>query len=335
MVPRQDLQNRKNWIDVLRAIAMILVMTGHIVENKNFFIITSPVKIPLFFAITGYVFNYRSGNIKDFFLNLLRTLVIPLICFTVLLFPFKCFAAYMGWINHTMHDVLVSFASGDEFWYLPCLIIAEIIFFFVQKITSKKSIHYILMLLLSIAGFVMAKYGILRLFNFNTALCAQLFLLIGYFYKCNEEHINKLKHYGWIAALSLYGVLLFVSYKYYPNAAIDIHNNRYYSYLINIPMIVLGNFALFSLFSKIRFPRGPITFIGRNTLVYYVMHEYCFGILTVAIRKLKWDVANPWIILVVLLITAAVCGGIAAILRRYTPFLIGAKRKKKEVINEI
>ena len=54
---------RLAWIDVLRALAIILVVFGHQVGGEIvFFLFTSPVKMPLFFAISGYVFSMRGGN---------------------------------------------------------------------------------------------------------------------------------------------------------------------------------------------------------------------------------------------------------------------------------
>lgn len=49
----EAVKNRKDWIDALHALAMILVIYGHRVpEWSEYFVFTSPIKIPLFFAIT-------------------------------------------------------------------------------------------------------------------------------------------------------------------------------------------------------------------------------------------------------------------------------------------
>ena len=50
-------RERKLWIDALRALAMLFVIFGHQVGNYiPYYVFTSPIKIPLFFMITGY--NY-------------------------------------------------------------------------------------------------------------------------------------------------------------------------------------------------------------------------------------------------------------------------------------
>lgn len=57
------LRNRKLWIDSIRAIAIIMVVLGHqIPEETSYFVYTSIVKMPLFFAISGYFFSDRVGR---------------------------------------------------------------------------------------------------------------------------------------------------------------------------------------------------------------------------------------------------------------------------------
>ena len=56
-------EQRKDWIDVLRAIAVLFVIYGHMGRGMwLYYVSTSPIKIPLFFAISGYLFNERDGD---------------------------------------------------------------------------------------------------------------------------------------------------------------------------------------------------------------------------------------------------------------------------------
>lgn len=58
------LRNRKLWIDSIRAIAIIMVVFGpQIPEETSYFVYTSTVKMPLFFAISGYLFSDRGQTI--------------------------------------------------------------------------------------------------------------------------------------------------------------------------------------------------------------------------------------------------------------------------------
>ena len=67
---------RKHWVDALRALAILLVVLGHQLKDMTeYFIFTSPIKMPLFFAISGYLFNTRGGNDVEFFKNWFKKLI--------------------------------------------------------------------------------------------------------------------------------------------------------------------------------------------------------------------------------------------------------------------
>ena len=69
---------RKDWLDSLRAVAIMLVVFGHQVPwAESYFAYTSPVKIPLFFAISGYLFKVRDGKFSTFAVNLFKKLIFP------------------------------------------------------------------------------------------------------------------------------------------------------------------------------------------------------------------------------------------------------------------
>ena len=62
----------------------------------------------------------------------------------------------------------------------------------------------------------------------------------------------------------------------FPGKSIDVHNNRYYSYLLCGCMIYTSLLALFMTAPKIDFSNSKflrwVIFVGQNTLVFYIMH---------------------------------------------------------------
>ena len=112
------MNSRKEWIDGLRALAMLIVMTWHISNGINsqwlFSLITAPIMIPLFFSITGYVFNDCEGNQKLFYTKLFKYLV----------FPWLCLAFLKGSINALINrsfEYFLEYSSnlftGSNLWY--------------------------------------------------------------------------------------------------------------------------------------------------------------------------------------------------------------------------
>ena len=175
------MNSRKEWIDGLRALAMLIVMTWHISNGINsqwlFSLITAPIMIPLFFSITGYVFNDCEGNQKLFYTKLFKYLV----------FPWLCLAFLKGSINALINrsfEYFLEYSSnlftGSNLWYFPCCIIAEILFFYNLKLSKKSlkliSIYSIILLMI---GFILKDYSFFDNLNISTAFICQLFLLIG------------------------------------------------------------------------------------------------------------------------------------------------------------
>ena len=79
MSEKSRTEYRLGWVDALRAFALVLVAWGHIrsKQNTDFFLLTSLVKIPLFFAITGFVFNDRNLQWRSLLKKAIFRIVIP------------------------------------------------------------------------------------------------------------------------------------------------------------------------------------------------------------------------------------------------------------------
>ena len=73
---------RKEWIDGLRGLAMIVVVFGHCLLSDSYtrwtpyFVFFSPINVAIFFAISGF-FKHKEGNSAPFFNYILRRLFIP------------------------------------------------------------------------------------------------------------------------------------------------------------------------------------------------------------------------------------------------------------------
>ena len=79
-------KNREDWIDALRALAMIFVIYGHLLKKTElsyiYYVFTSPIKLPLFLSISGYLFK-EIKDFQTFFYKVFRGLVIPWIVLSI------------------------------------------------------------------------------------------------------------------------------------------------------------------------------------------------------------------------------------------------------------
>ena len=127
---------RLEWLDALRGLAMVYVALGHCMpggmEKHIFILLTSPVKLPLFFAVSGYVFNSRDGKQGAFFANLLRKIMIPSLVFVLCTLLIGLPKRGLSHLATGFWD----FLSGELYWYIPACILGEILFFYNLKVST-------------------------------------------------------------------------------------------------------------------------------------------------------------------------------------------------------
>ena len=217
--------SRKLWIDALRSIAMILVVYGHCVRDwTTFYVFTSPIKMPLFFMISGYLFKSRGGRSIEFFKNILRKLVIPWIV--------------LGMIHYTNPvDRFFDLVTGTALWFMPCLIIGEIVWFYIQKYTKSILQVVIFALMVSIIGLLLAQHHILDVAMINTALIVQAYFLVGFLIKTYEDVIQRS-----IKSIIIVGIAGYL---------LDVHLNNYFNlpYCVFVIVLVVSRFLLYLIFS--------------------------------------------------------------------------------------
>lgn len=322
----RDLPQRKTWLDALRAMAIVFVVMGHQAQWWDvFFTFTTPIKIPLFFAISGYLFSTKEGNTKVFFINMFRKLVFPYFCLVTI--PALCYAVAGG--LGVLWKAWYCMLSGGSYWFMTCLIVAEAIHFFISKYCSSVWQISVVCILCAALGFVLSKQGVLNFAMVNNALICQFFLLLGYLIRKYEHFLDAIRTPYVVLLLLLYFVLCYSSKFLFNETGFDCHLNRYY----NIPycgmLIVLGCTTCFMLAKRSnRFPQWLI-FIGQNTLVIYLWAGQALllflvlsriGIILPEQSVLFAFVQTVWACLV--------CMGAALLINRYCPVIVGKKINK-------
>ena len=318
-------KNRKGWIDALRGLAILLVMYGHCAQDFiEFFVFTSPVKMPLFFAISGYVINCET-SLKDFFVKLFRKVIVPWLVlglfFPLILIPVKGISYFI--------DYFLQMLSGEILWYMPCFIIAQPIHFLFRKYF--KGIIWVVTASVAsfIVGLMLHQYGVFNYAMINTALVVQPFFLLGFLFREYEQTLIKMS-WGVIIGLSLlYIVLCGLSLKLFPGQTIDVHLNHYYSIPYCLLLIILGCFMLFVAARKSNFSSSFMSFIGQNTLVLYMWHGMMIMILVKLLSTFGWILPdNRWTALIKLIWAVVACGACALILNKAIPFAVGKTKNR-------
>lgn len=320
---------RYDYIDCLRALAMFFVILGHQVRGyKVYFVFTSPIKIPLFFMITGFVFNYERKQTGSFLKNVFWKMIIPWLCLTV---PFAFLKVPFKGIS-SLFPELLEIISGVTSWYMPCCIVAEIVWFFVSKWGGYWRI-ILISILLCITGIVLSSNHVLEFAMINRALIAQYWILLGFLVKKNEEQLSELKLNHICVLLIIYIGMGIITLKIWPGSCIDVHRNEYYNYPFCFLMITLGCVMIFLLAKKIEFILTKhdyscpeiFLFLGRNTLVYYLLHGYNVIALTYILSKTHIFLSTPLLVVAKLVFAYLACGVETMFILRYIPWVLGKR----------
>lgn len=314
--------SRKPWLDALRGLAILMVVYGHCVRDlTNYFVFTSPVKMPLFFAITGYVFVVKEWG--SFFTQLFKKVLVP--WFFLGLIPVLFFIPFNG-LGY-FFNYLMSMLSGKVLWFMPCFIIAEIIYYLLRRYIKRDMLLVLVAFLCMSLGLMLSKNSILDYAMVNRALMIQPFFLIGYYFHKYESFFIKMSWWVIAGAFAIYICMCVIGMRLFPGEVIDVHNNRYFNIPFCLLQIILGCLLLFTTASKANFKSKTMSIIGQNTLVIYCWHSYAFLILTVGLSIVGFDLQINWFTaLVKLLWATVVCSVLALLLNRFLPEMVGKKR---------
>ena len=150
---------RNSYIDVLKGIAIILVVLGHCwLTPKDISWFIYRFHMPLFFGISGYLMHDKINiGFKSFFIKKVKQILLPYLIFYWVSFifsrmclihkpnikeGFKAFVLSNTWLNSVNNWAL---------WYLPLFFIALLVFYFLCEIKNKKIFVLIILILLIIA----------------------------------------------------------------------------------------------------------------------------------------------------------------------------------------
>lgn len=315
-------RSRKGWVDALRGLAILLVMYGHCVKNlPEFFIFTSPVKMPLFFAITGYFFTIV--DTKKFFSQLLNKVIIPWLFLgilpSVVMIPLKGLDGVL--------TMFLDMLSGKELWFFPCFIIGETIYFITLQVCKKPLPIILISFLLFTFGLALHYHGWLNYAMFNRAMTVQPFFLIGYLFRKYEGSFVSVNWFWICLGIFIYILLCCVSILIFPGQTMDVHACRYYNMPFCLLLVFLGCLLLFTTGAKTNYSSWIMSFIGQNTLVFYIWHIIVIAILVKGLSFVGWQISNNWwTVLIYVAWACIICGLSAILLNRYLPFAVGKKR---------
>lgn len=293
------MENQRNEIfDIIRGIAIILVVIGHsgcpnYVRNLIYLF-----HMPVFYFISGYFF-YRNKEIKiiPFIKRKLKTLYLPFLVYEF------CFLIFSGIIYklHLSKDIITIdtifqkiiniFIFKNQFsllpfWFLRSLFLVNIFFLFEYFLTKKHYINTKSLILLNIIAYSIGSYFCMNGIHLPLELQREFILLfffyLGYYIKINTPNIY-IRVY-----LLIIPLIVCASF-----AKIDIAYSIIHNPVILLLCSICGILLLYNLSLILEKMNNKISLLvkkilcicSKYSLIIFATHLLCFKIVSFAILK--------------------------------------------------
>ena len=332
------------WIDNCKALAISLVVLGHV--QSIYFVneIIFSFAMPVFFFLSGYTFERSAkASFADLFRKKFRSLIIPYIGFSAILFAFWFFVRRNFGLSYqtdaTVSDVLWQILCGTNstffvtpLWFLTCLFMTEILFWGILRL--RKNWRIFVIALLFVPGLVYWTYMDLRhlphlFWNLDQACFFLAFLAIGFI--CSKRNLVE----NFLCSLKRNLLVVLASVLVFSLAfmAREQTTSPWIFVSMQAVMCYTSLLAFIAIVKNIK-NNVVLNFVGQNTLTVLALHIMVQSILRGVLFKV-FHVAPEMLEsslvagLAMTVVTLAALVPVILLINRFVPWLAGKSRIAK------
>lgn len=274
--------NRINWIDMAKGYGIILVIIGHVnFCNSNnlphwmelLLCEIYSFHMPLFFMISGYLLNVKKYSPKEFIIKRAKGIMIPYLVLGITI-VIICWGFYTGFDFSELGGYVIQLLVQKRFnviWYLLCLFIAEVIFFYIVRMVNN-TIWKIMCICSIIAAMGLVYYhfgGVYLPWNIDIVPFALFFLALGYSFK-NVPFKSDIK---WFIAAVIINISCVVCNYKLANTYLEMFRGSYGIVPLTILGSIAGVYMVYYIADRKQFK--SISYIGHYSLIFFGLHQ-CF-----------------------------------------------------------
>ncbi|MFD2285490.1 acyltransferase family protein [Pedobacter petrophilus] len=343
-------EQRVYFLDYAKFIGIYLMVLGHLELPQDIKNSIYAFHMPLFFAISGYLFSFKKNmSAKDFILKRGKQLIIPYLIFNVITYIFWLFVGRKFGLDSTEDIKLykpvigIFYGNGNNnflihdtvLWFLPCLFIVETIYFIFFR-NKTKIISVLLLCCFLAAGFLDYKFIKINLpWGIDTAFTAIVFYGLANLFKPGIIKLLNIPKLN----LGILTIFLFLAFIYLStlNGRVDMLALAYNNYPLFIFNALLGVMLCLLVSYLVSEGLGKlfvIEYIAKNTIIILAFHAFGFTIIkAVTYYLLKYPMSiyetNLYFNIFVAAITILILVPVMILWDRYFPAIIGIKPKAK------
>lgn len=309
-------QKRIEWIDQLRGLLFLFVIICHSRLAPPFLKhLYEPIFLTCFFFLSGYL--YKDKDIATKMKSIFNGLVAPFLLYSLLLGGISLLQTFDPCV--VMDTTVVNLLGGDTIWFIPCLILVEVLYVLISKFLKSKS-NAVCIILAVVALFVTSHIHIdFNVWCWQTALFALGFYAYGHILK--ERLLNRRNT---AIGVCTYIALCIIAGNLGWLDGIDMHKHRYGVPIVFLFLSTIGCVVCVSLIRFLPSAKLLVEF-GRYTLFMFPFHSVILRHVLKVLYKLS-KIPDMLLLLLAVTITSAICLFAARYIYRYVPALGGKKK---------
>jgi len=353
-----NVTQRISWVDNAKALGIIAVFYGHIVEKifMTYGIPTAGLQykliysfhMPLFFLLSGYlVKETQHRNLFMFMKNKFMTRIVPFFFFNILAMPFYLIIEKLANqdIDINQFQAFLYLLTGRPTfnpitWFLACLFSVEVINYFLYPFLRKSRIvlcmamvlFYIMGWSLSYKAAIINQYiTIPDYWCIHEALVAYSFYLLGNLIAACPILYKKTNPYLDVFLLLLTATCVLATFNL--NPVVYLVTGTYGSFPLFPFTAIAGSLCIMSV-SRLMPSFSFMSFLGGNTLslmgLNYIFFNFTnFSFIFYSMNLFSDNHFSVFMQCAFLTgVTLLLCVPLIILLKRYLPFMIGYKKDK-------
>lgn len=335
---------RIEYIDLAKFIGIFLMVLCHAGMHNMATSVIYAFHMPLFFFLSGYLYN-RNNEIK--FLPYLRkkafSILVPYVIFALIL----CYGTRgildWGYLFYSSRDSIAEAKSFTPLWFLPCFFVSTMVFFIIDKVTSKNQItFYFFIILIAAIGFFLGEHREMLVWGFpgniDVAFVCVLVMAVGS--SCKFIKICKLGHLFVLGGvllvmgvvLSLYNLPLSLTEG---NPHVELSTSTYgnvFLFLTNLSILCVAVVCLCRVIIECKLlPKrvsNILSFYGANTISVLCFHGIFLIIIRSIVKILGYNMIGFISPLVITITIFLILYPIILFVNVTLPNIVGKKYKK-------
>lgn len=329
--------DRIKYIDFFKALAMILVIMGHVnFANQGVKAWIYSFHMPAFFFATGLVLNFTKiggGNLLVVARKFFKRLMLPFLLWALIFSKFSI--PHLLLISYGSYRSISKAGSLTSLWFLPVMYVAVLILCMISRKSDNMNralIMFSLGIVAFIVGVSLPHLGIGYPFSLDVALVALFFMILGNIIRPYIDQIYNFlmadKKRGVWVCLLLSIVFAGGSLTYMMNAQIAyIHmglerfgNPVLFAITAICGILMLLFFCIMLEFFDSKITKG-LLFVGQNTLCIFAVQKPIIGCFSKLFQICPMD--DNFFLFFTTIGTLAVSCVLCIIINKYVPVLIG------------